>query len=103
MGKIEGAEKVYEAAELWVERALKSDDSLFTPGVPIWSSQWLGELRERFLNQPDDSKGISFMDKLQRQLEGSPPRVYQLMGANPILPFLNRTYARQYTRATKNQ
>ena len=32
------AAKVYEAADLWIERALKSDDSLFTPGTPIWSS-----------------------------------------------------------------
>lgn len=50
---------VYKAAELWVERALKSDDSLFTPGVPIWSSEWLGELRERFLNQPDAGVVVS--------------------------------------------
>ena len=28
----EGAERVYEAAALWVDRALRSDDSLFTPG-----------------------------------------------------------------------
>ncbi len=70
---------VYKAAELWVERALKSDDSLFTPGVPIWSSEWLGELRERFLNQPDAGSG-SFDEKLQQQLLSSPPQVYQLMG-----------------------
>ena len=29
---------------MWVERALRTDDSLFTPGVPIWSSRWLREL-----------------------------------------------------------
>ena len=42
-----GTERVYEAARLWVDRALRSDDSLFTPGKPIWSRQWLGELRRR--------------------------------------------------------
>ena len=75
----DGAEKVYEAAALWVERALRTDDSLFTPGVPVWSSQWLGELHRRFLDRPDES-GDSFLEKLERQLEGSPAEVYQLMG-----------------------
>ncbi len=70
----DGAEKVYEAAELWVERALRMDDSLFTPGVPIWSTRWLGELRERF------PTGGKFFEQLESQLDGSHPEVYQLMG-----------------------
>ena len=74
-----GAEKVYAAAEKWVERALRADDSLFTPGKAIWSSRWLGELHERFLNHPDESSD-SFLEKLQQQLANSPPEVYQLMG-----------------------
>ena len=74
-----GAEKVYAAAEKWVEGALRADDSLFTPGKAIWSSRWLGELHERFLNHPDESSD-SFLEKLQQQLADSPPEVYQLMG-----------------------
>ena len=31
--RITGAEKVYAAAEQWVQRALRMDDSLFTPGA----------------------------------------------------------------------
>ncbi len=73
-----GTEKVYQAAALWVERALKSDDSLFTPGEAIWSSKWLGELRERFLNAPDKS-GDSSIEKFRRQLAGAPPQVYVLL------------------------
>jgi len=75
----EGTERIYVAAQQWVDRALRADDSLFTPGEPIWSSQWLGELRERFLNQPDEAAD-SFYAKLERQLQDSPPEVYQLMG-----------------------
>ena len=74
-----GVEKVYAVAEKWVERALRADDSLFTPGKAIWSSRWLGELHERFLNHPDESSA-SFLEKLQQQLADSPPEVYQLMG-----------------------
>ena len=38
----------------------------------------LGELHKRFLNRPDGSKD-SFLMKLERQLEGSPPHVNQLL------------------------
>ena len=83
----DGAEKVYDAAKAWVDRALRTDDSLFTPGKPIWTSERLGELRERFLDRPDES-GDSFLEKLQRQLEGSPAEVYQLMGEALYFYFL---------------
>ena len=83
----EGAEKVYEAASKWVKCALQADDSLFTPGQPIWSSRWLGELRQRFLDNPDEP-GVNFLNKLEGQLSGSPPEIYQLMGEALYFYFL---------------
>ena len=82
-----GVERVYEAAATWVERALLTDDSLFTPGKPIWSRQWLGELHERFLNTPDYTRASAF-EKFQRQLRGSPQEVYQLLGEALYFYFL---------------
>ena len=82
-----GAEKVYSAAGTWVEQALRTDGSLFTPGKSIWSSRWLGELHQRFLNHPDESSA-SFEDKLQAQLKSSQPEVYQLMGEALFFHFL---------------
>ena len=84
---VEGVESVYEAAQKWVACALRADDSLFTPGVPIWSSRWLGELRERFLDRPDMGSG-TFYGKVKQQLEGSPPKVYQLMAEALYVHFL---------------
>ena len=81
------AATVYKAAADWVECALKSDDSLFTPGEPIWTRQWLGELRSRFLDRPDES-GDGFVKKLERQLTGSPPEVHQLMAEALYVYFL---------------
>ena len=81
------AETVYAAAEAWVERALRSDDSLFTPGRRIWRSEWLDELHRRFLNRPDVSED-SFLDKLERQLTGSPPEAFQLMAEVLYVHFL---------------
>ena len=82
------ADNVYKAASKWVDSALRTDGSLFTPGKPIWSSRWLGELHERFLNHPDASRGPSFADKLKRQLADSPSEVYQLMGEALYVHFL---------------
>ena len=53
--RLSGADAAYAAADAWVGRALRSDDSLFTPARRIWTSEWLGELHQRFLNRPDES------------------------------------------------
>ena len=84
-----GADNVYKAASKWVDSALRTDTdgSLFTPGKTIWSSRWLGELHERFLNHPDES-GDKFLEKLERQLADSPSEVYQLMGEALYVHFL---------------
>ena len=83
----DGSENVYNAAGKWVEAALRTDGSLFAPGESIWSSTWLGELRQRFLNKPDESNA-TFLEKLEAQLGGSPPEVYQLMGELLFFHFL---------------
>ena len=78
----DGQQRVYAATEKWVDRALRSDDSLFTPGVPIWSRRWLDDLRRRFLDRPDEwnrPPRTDFFEKLERLLVDSPPEVYQLM------------------------
>ena len=82
-----GVENVYASAAEWVNRALVNDDSLFTPGTAIWTAERLAELRRRFLDQPDVS-GDDFYVKLERQLAGSPPPTYQLMGEVLFVHFL---------------
>lgn len=49
------APAVYEAAVRWVGAALRNDDSLFTPGVPIWSAPVIADLYERFAAGDTDS------------------------------------------------
>ena len=82
-----GSEKIYAAAQAWVERGLLADDSLFTPGRAIWTPGWLAELRRRFLDQPGAS-GNGFWGKLENQLANSPPEVYQLLGEVLFVHFL---------------
>ena len=85
--RVAGAEPVYSAVRSFVERALLKNDSLFTPGRSIWTPRWLGELRKRFLESPDEGEG-DFYDKLTIQLAGSPPEVFQLMGEVLYVHFL---------------
>ncbi len=85
--ELPGQENVYAAADLWVDCALRSDGSLFTPGTPIWTPEWLGEVHERFLNHPDESSD-NFYAKMEGQLADSPPEVYQLMGELLYVHFL---------------
>ena len=77
---VEGAGYVYEVADLWIRRALKADDSLFTPCKPIWSSELLEELFQKFLGNPEALEGPGFPQKLRELLSGSESEVYQLMG-----------------------
>jgi len=85
--KEESAHKTYAAAKAWVDCALRTDDSLFTPGTAIWTRQLLGELRSRFLDQPDKGEG-DFFEKLEGQLSGSAEEIYQLMGEVMYVYFL---------------
>lgn len=74
-----GREVVYEAADRFVKAALRSDDSLFSPGRPIWSADRAQDVYERFNLQPDETDR-TFDQKLRDQLSGAPPETYQLFG-----------------------
>ena len=78
----------YDAADLWIDRALKSDDSLFTPGVPIWSKDNLREARALFVDNSDVLHAPNLFDKLKRVMKSNPPEVYQLMGEALYVAYL---------------
>ena len=79
--------ETYGAAEHFVSAALKSDDSLFTPGKPIWSLGQIDDLYQRFNRQPDTGSD-RFDVKLRRQLQGAPDSTLQLMGEVIFVQFL---------------
>ena len=74
---ISGVENVYDAAQEWVNKALRADDSLFTPGRAIWTLDKLRELHALQQQEPDPSLP-GFFGKLEKTLEGSPPEICQL-------------------------
>ena len=83
----EAADKIYTAAQAWVDSALRTDGSLFTPDRAIWTREGLAELRRRFLDRPEQ-EGPDFYAKLEGQLAGSPPEVCQLMAEVLFIHFL---------------
>lgn len=83
----EDRQPVYMAADRWIESALRSDDSLFTPGREIWTQSVIDDLYDRFVGQPDESAD-PFITKLRRQLDGAPPETFQLMGELLYVHFL---------------
>jgi hypothetical protein len=82
-----GSEAVYEAAERWVDAALRLDDSLFTPGTAIWSAQVIDDLYHRFVEQPDEGQR-SFEEKFRDQLAGAPANTMQLAAELLYVHFL---------------
>ncbi len=82
--------QIYEAAQRWVDAAFRHDDSLFTPGRPVWSPEVIEDLWERFVEHPDTSSG-DFLTKFKRQLAGADsadPSTIQLAGELLYFHFL---------------
>jgi MoxR-like ATPase len=69
----------YAAARRFVDAALRADDSMFTPGRPIWTLANVEDLYRRFAEELDTSND-SFENKFRRELQGAPPEIYQLAG-----------------------
>ena len=90
----EGAEQIYAAAEQWVDCALRTDGSLFTPGKAIWTGELLGEV-SRALNA-HNSRRASFWENLAEALDGQQAPAFQLLAEAIYVHFLPR-YA-DYTR-----
>src|SRR5262249_56864511 len=95
MARVTGTvgEQFYAAAQRFVDAALRADDSLFTPGRPIWTAVNIDELYRRFAAELDTSDD-SFENKFHRELEGAPAENYQL-AREPVflhLPVAPRTH-----------
>ena len=77
MARRAGCDSVYDATQRWVDAALRKDDSLFTPGHPIWSLHNLTDFHQRFV-VPTSAPGSGFFDKLEALLLGAPRQTIQL-------------------------
>jgi 5-methylcytosine-specific restriction enzyme B len=74
---VPGCEQIYAAAQRVFDAGLRADDSVFTPGRPVWSAQTAADLDERFVQAPEVGPA-RFVEKLGRQLAGAPQETAQL-------------------------
>jgi MoxR-like ATPase len=64
------AEAIRATSEIFVNRGLRSLDSVFAPGRAVWRADVIAELRERFIGRPD-VPGAGFLDKVAVQFDGA--------------------------------
>lgn len=81
------AQRIYAAAERFINGALRHDDSLFTPGRKIWTAATIDELHRHFVLHPDEGGG-DFWSKLKGQLAGASAQTYQLAAEVLYIHFL---------------
>lgn len=79
--------KVEPIGRRLVEVGLGRDDSLLTPGVPIWTLENLDQLVAGYVEKPDAGDG-DFWQKLEKQLADSPSAVFQLFAELLLLQCL---------------
>ncbi len=82
-----GVNPIYEVAEEFVERVLRQDDSLFSHGTTVWSTELIDEFYRRFVLDPDHSND-PFMAKLRRQLDGAQDLTVQFVAELLFVHFL---------------
>ncbi|MFL0177492.1 McrB family protein [Mycobacterium sp. SMC-13] len=79
--------KVEPIGRRLVEVGLGQDDSLLTPGVPIWTLENLDQLVAEYVEKPDAGDG-DFWQKLEKQLADASPAVIQLFAELLLLQCL---------------
>jgi 5-methylcytosine-specific restriction protein B len=70
-----------------IDSGLGKDDSLLTPGRPVWTLENLDELTRDYVDRPDAGTG-GFFEKLSQQLADSSPEAVQLFTELLILNML---------------
>jgi 5-methylcytosine-specific restriction protein B len=96
---IEQDQLVHAVAQRMVQAGLAQDDSLFTPGQPVWTADNADELYQQFVQRPMLGGG-SFLDKLRQQLSGSTQAAIQLAAE---LVYLHLLVQRDLKGATKQR
>jgi len=83
----EAAPRIEAIGRRLIDRGLGGDDSLLTPGEPVWTVDNLDQLKREYVDKPDMGAG-DFFDKLKHQLAASSPAATQLFAEVLILNVL---------------
>ncbi|MGV0741021.1 McrB family protein [Mycolicibacterium sp. XJ870] len=84
------APQVEEIGRRLIESGFGHDDSLLTPGHPIWTAEHLAELKRDYVDRPDMGPD-DFFEKLEQQLAASSSGAIQLFAELLIVNVLPLT------------
>ncbi|WP_278314787.1 McrB family protein [Lolliginicoccus levis] len=93
----EGTPHIAAFAHRLFEECLLGQGSILTPGVEVWTRENLEVLKRDFVDRPDETEA-SFYEKLETQLDTTPPRAVQLFAELAVLNVLPLT---DYTASGK--
>lgn len=82
-----GEQAMYDVAGLYVSRGFVAGDSVFTPGISVWTETNFQELVRLFVDRPDAGSG-DYLRKLSAQMEEAEDAQKQLMAELHLLYFL---------------
>jgi 5-methylcytosine-specific restriction enzyme B len=85
------AAAVEEIGRRLIDSGFGQDDSLLTPGKPIWTVEHLAELERDYVDRPDAGAG-GFFEKLEHQLAATSSAAVQLFAellVLNVLPIIN--------------
>lgn len=88
MARDPNAEPVYAVAEAFKERCLRNGMSLLWPDVAAWTVENIDALHSALVDTPMDGGGLSFAQKLERQLEPLPIDVHRVAADTRALYYL---------------
>ena len=77
MPRVQAADPVYKAAEMFRHECLELDGSLIFPGTALWTLPNLEKLHAHFVDKPDESDR-RFLEKFEEQLRPAGPDVVRL-------------------------
>ena len=89
-------EPIYKAAEIWRDRCLVGDRSVFREDRSLWTRERIEELKSGIVILDESDK--SFLEKLKLQLSDLSSEVHQLMSEVLWLLWLFRSNMRQSTK-----
>lgn len=84
----DGADAAYALQQRWMTNSLVHGQSLLTDRTDVWTKEVLDELVEHFIEAPDYSEKVSFVDKLERQLAEASDTAVLLMAELFIVNYL---------------
>lgn len=98
MPRMPGRESVYQAYQSFVQNCLLNDQSLLWPDQHVWTAENIAEIKKRMMDAPIFGGTLGFEEKLQKQLAGGDPPLWQVIADTLFVYFLPSVHYKVSTK-----